>query len=355
MPRDLPTGITRKGKGYRVFVRLRLGPKQSRLKSRMFPDGTPLAEMRAWRESERVKARTFAAPRAASHTLRADIESRYLPLVRTMPSYQMRKSDLDAWCAVYGTMRRHELTPALIREQLQIWRTSGPRTLYLPKTKTWRTIDKPLSASACNHRRTALLHVFTLLDGKDAPNPVKAVPPFPEPPPQPRAQSVAFLEAAISRMRNPKMRAIATVLLWTGIRGNSEYARMTAAHVDLDAGVCLVPTGKRAGATRLVPLNAKGIAAWREVLSVGALGPYDRSGMRKAFQLAVRREAKAKGLPEPSVRVYDLRHSVATAYRKAGADLADIQDMLGHTTPRMTSRYASFQLDKLRKAGDQIE
>lgn len=40
------------------------------------------------------------------------------------------------------------------------------------------------------------------------------------------------------------------------------------------------------------------------------------------------------------MRPYDLRHSIATALRRAGADLADVQAFLGHGSPRMTQRYA---------------
>src|SRR6185295_12121548 len=47
-------------------------------------------------------------------------------------------------------------------------------------------IELVLSPSAVNKRRTALQHLFTVLDGKSAPNPVKNVPKFREPDPRTR-------------------------------------------------------------------------------------------------------------------------------------------------------------------------
>jgi len=138
------------------------------------------------------------------------------------------------------------------------------------------------------------------------------------------------------------------VLLWTGIRGNSELANMGAEHVDLERAVCYVPSGKGGKRLRTVPLNAAGVAAWRDFIAVKAWGEYDKNALRKSIAKAC---AKV-GLT--GVRTYDLRHSIATAYLRAGADLADVQDLLGHTTPRMTRRYAPFHAAKLRAAGEKL-
>jgi integrase len=50
------------------------------------------------------------------------------------------------------------------------------------------------------------------------------------------------------------------------------------------------------------------------------------------------------------LRPYDLRHTIATALRKAGADLADVQAHLGHSSPRITQRYAPYDATKLAQA-----
>ena len=44
---------------------------------------------------------------------------------------------------------------------------------------------------------------------------------------------------------------------------------------------------------------------------------------------------------------YKLRHSFATRMRRAGADLADVQALLGHKSPKTTARYAEVSQEQL--------
>ena len=352
--RRLAPGIYKTDRGFRAFVRVKADRGRYRLLSKRFPKGTALKAIVDWRHGLQIAARA-QAPMPDGGTLAADID-RYLRQVAAMPTLKWRERDLQAWREKFGDVDRRQITPAMIRATLHRWRTEGPVIVFEPRHKVFTLHKRPLSASACNHRRTALLHLYSTLDGQGGVNPVRAVKPFPEPPPQPRAHDLAFLEAAIGRMRNPKSQARARVLLWTGIRGNSELAHMDPSHVDLEAGVCHVPTGKGGHRMRLVPLPPTAITAWRTFAAVNAWGRYDRAILRKSLKAACRAEALARGIPvPPAIRSYDLRHSIATALLRAGADLADVQDMLGHTTTRMTRRYAPFQRAKLLAAGAAIE
>lgn len=350
--KKLATGIYRTPSGYIAFVRVAQGKGGCKVKR--FHATAKLSTMKAWREDQRVDARRKAGPKPDRGTLAQDIE-RYLLQIAAMPTIAWRRRDLYAWREIFGDMDRQTITAAMIRAQLHEWRTIGPRIVFNPRTKTYRAKAEPLSASACNHRRTALLHLWTVLDGKDAPNPVKAVQPFPEPAPEPRARDLEFLLAAIARMKNERQRTRAAVLLWTGMRGNSELGKMKPEHVDLDRGICQVPTGKGGRRFRTVPLNAAGVAAWRAFARLRLWGPYDKNLIRRSFARACAAEAKARGISLPRVRLYDVRHSIASAYLREGADLADVQELLGHTTTRMTRRYAPFHADKLRAVGLRLE
>lgn len=314
-----------------------------KLHTKQYPRGTSVKTMKEWREQTRLTARRNLLPKADRGSFADDVQ-RYLKLVRAMPSYEDRKRDLAAWRELYGDSPRSALTSEVIRAQLHRWRTEGPVYRFDRRNKLVKVTGRGLSASTCNHRRTALLHLWSVLEGKDASNPVRTVPPFTEPPPQPRGRNLGAVLAAISTIRSAKQRARAKVLLWTGIRGNSELAKMTPEHLRLEERCCYVPTGKGSTRLRLVPLNEQGIAAWNEFSAVNAWGPYDKGALLNA----VRRAGKKAGLP--NLRAYDVRHSIATAYLRAGADLADVQELLGHTTPRMTRRYAPFQRAKLDAA-----
>ena len=350
MARTLPPGIFPFRKGFRAYVRV-----AGQLHSKIFAATATIREMRDWRDAKRVDHKRQALREKPSRGTFADDIARYLRIVAAMPTITYRTRDLIAWRDTLGDhVSRHALTPTMIREQLNQWRMDGPVLRVNPRTKVVRAVKKPLSASACNHRRTALLHLFTVLDGKDAPNPVRAVPAFVEPPPQPRARNLAELEAVIAKLRSAKSRARASVLLWTGIRGNSELGKMRPQHVNLEARVCHVPTGKGGRRMRLVPLNAKGVAAWKAFAAAKAWGTYDAAVLRKSLDRAARNRALATGVEHRPLRTYDLRHSVATAYLAAGADLADVQDLLGHSTPRMTRRYAPQQRAKLLAAADRL-
>lgn len=337
MARKIATGIYATPYGFRVFVRV--APGKGGLKSKRYGKTTTLTAMKQWQEDTRVAFRKAPAPTVEKGTLAADIQ-RYLKLVATMPSIKDRTRDLEDWRRVFGALDRRKLTQQDYQLQLQEWRLRG-------------RAGKPLAASTVNHRRTSMMHLYTILDGKAAPNPLRDIKPFTEPPAEPRDIGLKTARAILAAMKPSKTRARIKVLAWTGMRGNSELGKMKPEYVNLAQKECWAPTGKK-GKPRLIVLNSHGVSAWREFAAFKAWGKYSKDSLRRSFHRAVKTVNKARAdeklPPLPHVRVYDLRHTIATAMRRAGADLADIQAHLGHTSPRMTQRYAPFQSAKLRKA-----
>lgn len=320
----------------RVFVRLFQGP--GGLKSKRFPVTATKTEIKQWKEETRVAARKQPTVRPAKGTLAEDI-ARYLKLVATMPTITDRTRDLEAWRRVLGMRPRAQLSRQDYQLQLQEWRLRGG------------TNGKPLAASTVNHRRTAMMHLYTVLDEKGAACPLREIPPFAEPPAEPRDIGIANVREIYEAMPPSKTRARIMVLAWTGIRGCSELGRMKPEHVDLVHRTCWVPTGK-GGKPRQLTLNDEGVAAWEEFIYMKAWGPYSPDSLRRSFLRAVKKVNAAhrkQGRPElpDDIRPYDMRHTIATALRRGGADLADVQAHLGHSSPDMTQRYAHFDVAKL--------
>ena len=108
------------------------------------------------------------------------------------------------------------------------------------------------------------------------------------------------------------------------------------------AVTAMVATPEPTGVTvTVLPLAA---AAARAFLDAKAFGPWPRSSVNRALASAARRA----GLD--AFTTYQIRHSFATGLRRAGTDVADIQDLYGHTRPETTMIYAPPELEKHRAA-----
>jgi len=66
------------------------------------------------------------------------------------------------------------------------------------------------------------------------------------------------------------------------------------------------------------------------------------------------KDGKPVMVAQPSVRMHDLRHSFASILVSAGASLPLIGQMLGHTQPQTTARYAHLYDDPLREAAETV-
>lgn len=136
------------------------------------------------------------------------------------------------------------------------------------------------------------------------------------------------------------------LLYWTGMRP-SQLARLDLADIDLDAGVLMVPAGKDGNAIPL-PLTPEGVQAARAFVASDCWGKFSSGSMNRALRLA------CAALDVPRFSVYALRRSFGSTMREAGADLADVQRLMGHRRPQTTALYAPVIDSKLRTAVESL-
>jgi integrase/recombinase XerD len=155
-------------------------------------------------------------------------------------------------------------------------------------------------------------------------------------------------------------RAILELLYGTGIR-LGECARLDAVDLDLFQGQLWVRNGK-GRKDRLVPVTGAAAAALDVYL--GQVRPEllrdPREGAlfltwegRRLSPITIRvllkRQAKEAGLDVP-VTPHALRHSCATHLLRNGADIREVQQLLGHSRIETTSLYTQVVIGDLKKA-----
>lgn len=178
------------------------------------------------------------------------------------------------------------------------------------------------------------MHLWTVLDGKGATNPVRDVEKFRAADPLPRGRDPHVLDAKLRQAPRCRSRACCRVLLWTGLRP-VELAKVEPDDLDLTARTLIARTAK-GGRARVIPLTDQAVAAWREFITdVGwpTLQPTPRVPQAAPLNRWLK---DTTGL---SIRVYDLRHSYGTALAKAGTRLDVIAALMGHSTLELTKRY----------------
>lgn len=163
-----------------------------------------------------------------------------------------------------------------------------------------------------------------------------------EPPALTKAEAGA-LERAADRS-TPRNAAIIAVLLYTGARVE-ECARLDLVDVSITERTGEVRLHGKGDEVRHVPLPKPArdrVTAWLAARGRDP-GPLwtGRNGQRltiSGITKVVIRMGQAVGGPE-TLRPHVLRHTYATRLRQGGADLAQIQALMGHAGPDTTARY----------------
>jgi integrase/recombinase XerC len=154
--------------------------------------------------------------------------------------------------------------------------------------------------------------------------------------------------------------AILELLYSSGIRVG-ELTQLNCDDVDLELGIIKVlGKGKK---ERIVPIGSKAIEAIKDYLRKrkfpsgnGIEGPLfinTRNG--RLTDRSVRRIVEKYGKkcgPGRSITPHALRHTFATHLLDAGADLRDIQELLGHVSLSTTQKYTHVSIDGLMDVYD---
>jgi integrase len=155
--------------------------------------------------------------------------------------------------------------------------------------------------------------------------------------------------AARTKKNNRGWKTLArlSVIAHTGLR-HSQVMRLTATEIRHDAdppGIYCREPGKD-NRSHWKPLTQYGVAACKLFIERKAFGKFSQSSARKVWKLTCKRA----GLP--FFTPYHLRHTWATTLRQGGLDLADVQELMGHTDAKTTARYAAVSRGKLQRAAE---
>lgn len=136
---------------------------------------------------------------------------------------------------------------------------------------------------------------------------------------------------------SPNVRAAIWIALLTGCR-RGEILAIEPADIGADS-ITIRAGNTKTLKTRIVPI-IPALRPWLKHLPLGL----NFEGLKTGF----RRAREAAGMPD--VHFHDLRHSCATILLASGADLYTVAKVLGHSTIKMTERYAHHQIDAQRDA-----
>lgn len=257
----------------------------------------------------------------------------YLSRIVAVRSYKMFERELGHWLAALGRDRpRRTIKAAEIDQAMQRWERDG------------------VGVETIRKRRMVLMALWNRLDGKDAPNPIRAsrVPH----PAKAEARGLLYpkVDEIIAAMptRTEKQRAAqrrVRVIAYTGIPPGT-LARVTAHDLDLKAGTIRISARRkgRGVEARTLPLIPAGLTAFKAFDAAGDYGAFRSDLVSRAFKHAARR------VQLPNARLYDMRHSFASALYRATKDLPTVARFLQHSSITLTQRYAQSATEEVDKA-----
>lgn len=308
-----------------------------------------LTEVRKKAKSLKAEIQLGADPRGeekarlAVLTFTEFFENHYLPYVKPRKRSWQRDDELFRLRLKdgFGSKRLNQIT----RQQVQLFHTG--------------LFDAGLAAATADHHVKLMRHALNLavewemLDR----NPITRVPLFNRDNKVEHYVAKDDLEKLLNVLRTENRRSvplIAMFLLSTGARLN-EVLQGTWSQIDQANRVWRIPAlNSKSMRVRSVPLNDSALDVLKQLDTEGKfeyLFINRRTGepYTTVHKVWARLRVKA-GLPQ--LRIHDLRHQYASFLVNGGRTLYEVQQILGHSDPKVTQRYSHLSSKSLQDAAN---
>jgi integrase len=362
----LAPGVYQDAHGISVIASVGTHPHKYTSPEVRFTLGTPLPTLVAAWHREKMKlldALQQRGGRTDRGTLAADVVAYFKTARLSKQRRQERTQQLNWWCVDqgFGKRRRATLTPIELTQALNSLHGTA--------------------ASTRNHYRTALSNVFTILDGKNAPNPFRDVPKIDEPPAARRDQPYELIAVILAKLRDrgaakdtqSRTKAWLRVLAYVPVTPK-QLEQLRRSDVHWDAHEINTPGRDKGAGTEAkrkpVPWQ-QGMDALRAFDGAGCWDaegrvrqPYpSRSSRLRTFKAALTEAIAELRVTRPDLDlsrademlVKDLRHSFLTEVLRVTGNLDVTAEFADHKDKATTLRYAQGAVaGVLKQAGAKL-
>lgn len=216
-----------------------------------------------------------------------------------------------------------------------------------------------LAPATCDHHVKLLRHALNLAVEWELleKNPAARVPLFNVDNKRESYLNDEELQRLVSVLHSHKNRNVCAVIVWllsTGARCG-EALKATWDQIDRPNRTWRIPSNNsKSKRVRSVPLNESAIAVLDQ-LEIGSSSPFifvspNTGQPYTTIMKSWERIRALAGLPH--LRIHDLRHSFASFLVNSGMSLYSVQQILGHSDPSVTTRYAHLSTKSLQEAAN---
>ena len=215
--------------------------------------------------------------------------------------------------------------------------------------------DKDITNSTINRELATFKRIAKLCKLYELFNEIELLP---ENDPRTMVITEAQEEALLQECQSPQLRLAILIALNTGLRKEGVYHMQWS---DIDFKTKTISRVVKGNRKVYIPITQRLESALREYRPQAQLSQYVfpspvnigepvHKTIHRSFHNACKRAGVAAGF-----RFHDLRHTFATNYLRITGDIHALQDILGHSEPRMTKRYAHILDDHKREAMKKFE